>query len=236
MTTISRFTRRTLPHRQFRICVDGLIGIGKTTMLKYLVALMKSDRTFDLPIHFFQAPVDKWMDSYGGIYPTLEDVYNNPDDKDLRVQFQLRVLNTFIERGEMMKHASGIVIEERSLLSVYSFIDVLEQERKMSIKTSLQMKNLINNISRSTRPSDMNFYLTLVDYDECLARIDRRKRPGEDTITETFLRSLYDKRVLNFMNDDIEIDASSSPENIAIEVLEKIKACMKHTCFGYNVY
>jgi len=186
------------------ITIDGNIGAGKSTILKFLkdVANINTD----------PEPVDEWE-------PFLIDMYKNNKDG---FEFQVKVWN---DRCFNQKYNSnGITCIERSPLFQWN---VFTKANYYNGKLSDIQYNLLNDLYNfpSYKP-DLYIYLR-TDPLKCIERIGIRDRNCESDIDTTYITQIHDlhEKTYNEINEykhcvDIE---GKNIEHICNEVLQIIK-------------
>lgn len=171
--------------------------------------LFDIDIPTEILVSGFEEPVEKWENSNDGANPTLKDVYNNPNDPEIQLGFQLRVMNTLIERELSMQKMTGIVIEERSLYHSKSFIHQLIDKESIGAVCGLQLAKTLDLMCEMTTKPMINIFLT-ADYDTLLDRIKNRGRDGEENITKEMLKEHYRNKVIHpSAQISIEIDTTN---------------------------
>lgn len=217
------------------VYLEGNLGVGKSTLLDNLKRELESDRVYSNIINFIflQEPVDLWRKSGG-----LELLYNKKIKSSL---FQMMVLATrstslFSITSQLKRNKWNIIITERSL----KFGDRAFSNLYISDQNEL---NLYNNCAHAIGESfddtlktlDPNFgevyiYLNL-DTDECLTRINTRKRPEEHKLSLHLLNNIEDshKKLMNTIHPLVHINANRNQAEIVDDICNTvIKESLAH--------
>jgi deoxyadenosine/deoxycytidine kinase len=198
------------------ICIEGNIGVGKTTILNKLKELNIN--------YIIPESVDIWQnykdDNNKDIFTLY---YNNPEK--YAYLFQNFVLNSFIENflEYNKKYKNSILIFERSFYSIRNvFIETLYLEKnltkleyKIFNKTFELITNLLNNY-------DIQIIYLQTDPLICMDRIINRKRTGEENITLKYLEKLHKFYEEWLLNNPKVIIIDGNKENLEINELNKI--------------
>lgn len=149
------------------IVIEGLIGSGKTTLLnKY--KLLSND------LDFYEQPLHEWT--------LLESFYSDP--KKYVYPLQEQIINSYEKIFNESKKQT--IVMESSALTAYEVYSKLANE--MGNLTNTELKIIKNKVDQIHKP-DILFYLD-VDPEECLKRIKKRGRKGEEHITLEYLEGL----------------------------------------------
>lgn len=158
------------------ICIEGNIGAGKTTLIRYL------QKKTNYPI--LEEPIDKWINVNG--VDLIKEYYSNP--KRYAYHFQSHVIKTLEQQHLMKPH----VMERGLLSSKYCFTEVLLQSKYLSeIEYKLLESQYLEAFKKLTLPN-LIIYLRS-DPEITLKYIHARNRTGESHITKEYLRSLHEK-------------------------------------------
>jgi deoxyadenosine/deoxycytidine kinase len=125
------------------------------------------------PIHKQSEPVDK--------FTLLESYYKEPFRYAYALQIQVAEAHLEVE-----KILSQPTIFERTIETSVEIFSSMAFEDKMI--TENELKDLSDKLNYST-PVTAFIYID-VDYDNCLERIRRRGRPGEENIKKSYLEKL----------------------------------------------
>jgi deoxyadenosine/deoxycytidine kinase len=117
------------------ICIEGLIGVGKTTMLTLLANSLGEKIKSNTKV--FAEPVDEWQDFGQNRVNLLKLMYDDP--KQYSFQFQNVAFST---KCKQLAGQEGVKIVERSLLAQSKvFIPILLREENI---TELQSEILVS--------------------------------------------------------------------------------------------
>jgi len=120
------------------ICLEGLIGAGKSRLMDEL-------RASQTEWHFLPEPIEKWCNWQGRNY--LEEFY--ADMPNFAATFQHMVMDTFMEQAELFRGmpAGSIVVWERSpyaAVNIFSRlcmeVGYLNQQQYDGLQTDLQVR------------------------------------------------------------------------------------------------
>jgi deoxyadenosine/deoxycytidine kinase len=143
-----------------KICIEGSIGVGKSTLLELL-----KDYGFVIETE----AVEHWT--------LLPHLYSNPS-ANTNALFEIQVICSLASRNQLAQ------ITERSLQStLHVFVPLLiKDEHHLKIIDSVQ------NLVSETEP-DLIIFLDC-DIDEAMERIKKRDRNSENAITKLYLQEL----------------------------------------------
>jgi deoxyadenosine/deoxycytidine kinase len=159
------------------ICVEGNIGAGKSEVLKLL-----QKRGLKVKLE----PTDKWT--------LLEKFYK---DSNYAFSLQLQILTSYADANE------DILYERSAFSALKVFSDLLHDSGQIT-KHQYDLLTLCTMDMIHKEPS-LIIYLQL-DEKECLQRIQKRNREGEDAITLEYLENIS-KKYEKFLKDmeDVEV-------------------------------
>jgi deoxyadenosine/deoxycytidine kinase len=184
------------------ISIQGLIGAGKTTILQALEA------TSPPGYYFLHEPVEEWKKPipYSSM-SFLEAFYCDPEE--LAFVFQIKAFTSRMRTlcdliKKIPEGEKGIIIMDGSMLSDKMYFDTVMKDNCNSIQKKMEMAtyysffDLICTETNSLEKELLHVYSTPED---CLQKIKKRNRPGEEAITLEYLRSLkisQDKMLKDF--------------------------------------
>ena len=148
------------------ICVDGVVGAGKTTLGEIL------SRRLDM--EFFREPVDN--------NPLLEKFYH--DQERYSFPMQIYFLN---KRFKMLKEARnlGDCVMDRSIYGDVIFAKLLEIQGKMSTEEFELYEELLGNMLEHVQRPKLMVYLQ-VSVDTAIQRIQGRGRDYEQAVPRDY--------------------------------------------------
>lgn len=188
--------------KPFVICIDGIIGVGKSTLIENLSSIYKT----------FSEPLEEWT--------LLEDFYKNP--KKFGAAFQLQVLFSQFNQSKLYKNFDVVIIERCSYTSKHVFSKMLIEDGIIdSVEWSIVYDGFFKDLAFSP---DVYIYLE-ISPEIALERIKMRSRNCETTITLKYLKSLEKsyKSFINTLDKVFIIDAFQSKEEIFKQAVEIIK-------------
>lgn len=184
--------------------VDGIIGAGKSTVLK----LLKQNNIC------LEEPVADWGE-------LLENFYE--DINRYAYPFQMQVLLSQKKQYDPVKNSSDdIFIERCPETSRDVFFQMLKEDGFFSDKQI----NVYNDTWKKIAYKVDHHFILHLPIEQAWARIQKRGRKGEDGITLPYLRNL-DKhyRATYENNPDVTwISSLQTPEEIVAEITNKIKS------------
>jgi deoxyadenosine/deoxycytidine kinase len=200
------------------ICVEGNIGVGKSTALR----MLRDDRRQRV----IPEAVDRWQ-------PFADRFYANPHRWALALQ--MAVVETMAARdyrkynddnddnGEDDAEADddddGVVFVERSIASTLLFVERNLRAGYLTTDEAALVRRFAERADMTTTSSRIVHVVLAIDDEECLRRVRARARPMEAGIDIAFLaalRTLHDER---FADAALRIDATRSSSDIADELL-----------------
>lgn len=187
------------------IVVDGIIGAGKSTIIKLIVERLNES---GVNARIIPEPVDNWLKEYdhnGEKKSLLQLFYNDKERWGYHFQTQ-----TFIDRIEKCreiytkyKDSTDIFVMERSILSDRLFMNILNGDGFVS---ELEMANYTSffKMWKELMPFTPDAYIYIrPDLNVCMERIAKRARKSEDLIPEEYLKSLLKQHDIFFDYKDI---------------------------------
>ena len=198
------------------VTIDGLIGAGKSTIMKALHDRAPDKYVLDLE------EVETWM-------PYLNELYV---DNKCAFEFQLRVwldrcwpYDKLLQplKSEVLGGIKTLLVERAPLFQAKVFIDINEENGRISTREAALLREVYQKSYNSWQPNKM-IYLR-ADPQKCLARIKLRHRPSEDAIPIQYLRRMYEihEEISSTIPGIIVIDVEDkTPEEIADEIITKL--------------
>lgn len=173
------------------IVIDGMIGSGKSTLIK---KLSKDYQCFEEPVH-------KWT--------FLKHFYE--DKKKFAFPFQVQVLFSFFDIYEKIKNSKDVIIIERSpSVSKNIFFDLLVEENLITENERLVYNELYQkfNFKESYR------ILLDCDIETSTKRIKNRDRLEETSITKDYIEKLSSKYKSTNIENTLFLDGSLSADHV----------------------
>jgi deoxynucleoside kinase len=182
-----------------RVCVDGSIGAGKTSVLKYIAEHYSDTIEVDLE------PVASWE-------PWLNNMYKSGTGT---FEFQVKV---WLDRCWPKPPSKTLMIERSPLFQTGVFVTANMKNGKISTMQGELLQGMYANVMSVWAP-DVTVYLRC-DPARCAERIVRRGRHSEDNIPISYLKELhtlhemtYDRAVREGMRIHvIDVDDMNVPD------------------------
>lgn len=152
------------------IVVDGVVGVGKTTLME----LLKEEgyRPFPEPV------VDN---------PLLDKFYH--DRKRYSFPLQIFFLNKRFEHIKQAKKAGKKVVMDRSIYGDIIFAKMLKDSGDMTVEEYNIYEELLQNMLEHCQPPKLMVYLR-VSTDEAMRRIQKRGRDFELNVERSYWETL----------------------------------------------
>lgn len=153
------------------ICIDGVVGVGKTTLCKYLCNEIEN-------LTFFAEPVIN--------NPILSDFYK--DQNRWAFALQIFFLN---RRFEMMQEAMDLnnCVMDRSIYGDVIFAKMLYNDGKMSENEYNTYIELFENMTKFITPPKLMVYLK-TNVEDAVRKIQKRNRSYEQDVPLDYWISL----------------------------------------------
>jgi len=181
------------------ICIDGIIGAGKTTLIKSL------NDTYTC----FQEPIHQWT--------LLSNLYS--DMKLYAEPFQYQVLFSQYDQYQSFKNVDGLVLIERSSETSLKVFTKLLKDQGLFSDEAYSVYEKFNGLI-GCKP-DFYIYLDL-DVRSAWRRIQDRDRFEEQNITFDYLSDLkaeYDRFFIGHTNC-LSVDALQPASQVKADVLK----------------
>ena len=171
------------------ISIEGNIGSGKSTLLSHLKQSLSAENVPQ--IIFLQEPVDEWeniKDEQGNTM--IQKFYGDQTKYSFSFQMMAYISRLALLKKSIEENPNAIVITERSLFTdKFVFAKMLYDSKKMeSVEYQIYLRwfdNFVNDY-----PINCTIYVK-TDPDMCHARIARRSRNGESTISLDYLNDCH---------------------------------------------
>jgi deoxyguanosine kinase len=203
------------------ISIEGNIGSGKSTIIKYLKTL-KNDK-----IVFVDEPVDEWQNIKSNGKNALELFYEN--QKDNAFWFQILAYITRLRNllATIEKNPDKLIVTERSIYTdKFVFAKMLYESGNIS-DIEFQTYNYWFDTFREKTKLNYILYVNTKP-EECIKRINTRNRTEEKDIKLEYLQACHEKHLewMQSISDEtiIEIDGHVSIDNIQSNVSQFISS------------
>jgi deoxyadenosine/deoxycytidine kinase len=201
--------------KQINVVVEGSIGAGKSTLIKYMKEL---DKAYN-KIEFYEEPVDQWMNFQG--HNLLQEFYKDPKENAFALQSYINLTKV---KQFVSKTNKPIRLFERSLASSQKcFMPILFKNELLSAKETDILKSWADTLSEwfpNQLKIDKVIYLQ-TNPDKCLERISQRNRSEESNISYEYLVDLHKAHETWISQlSDAEIDVIGVNVSLDFEVLK----------------
>jgi deoxyadenosine/deoxycytidine kinase len=208
------------------ISIDGNIGSGKSTIIKYLQCNFENFLNKNLNICFLQEPVKSWesiidINSEKNI---IQKFYENNEKYSFVFQ-----MNAYISRlSQILKEFNNnydVIITERSIFTDKNvFAKMLYDINKLN-SIEFQVYNKWFD-SFNDKFKNIKIIYIKTSPDICLSRVNKRSRTGEDKINKEYLLNchLYHELWLNNFNKNniVIIDGDVDINNYQFDYFQNI--------------
>ena len=212
-----------------RIAIGGTIGTGKSACINNLSEMLQSDPQIQLTTHSFYEPLSMWTTVRHHLDTTLFQFYKSDKQLDTPIAFQLKVLQSLIDREQKLLSHSGILLVERPLLDTIVFLETLHYYQRIPATIIYQLKELVYTLAHSFPSPDMTIILN-ADPNVALQRIKHRARRGEERLTLEYITHLQIIQRRNNLNHKgtHHIDTThKTPQQVAKDILPLIYEKLK---------
>ncbi|TGZ55613.1 hypothetical protein CRM22_010370 [Opisthorchis felineus] len=168
--------------KRFTVTVEGNIGCGKSTFLRYFDQLSENTEVLQEPLYL-------WKDARG--HNLFELMYK--DSTRWAIPFQAQVLVTLLDR-QLRPQTAPVRLVERSIYSCrYCFVENMHSDGHISVPDYKELDEIFDwAFTKKAGPIDLIVYLR-ASPTTCLDRVRRRNRAGEDSIPLAYLQSLHER-------------------------------------------
>ena len=166
------------------ITIEGNIGIGKSTFLKFLKEECNSIKLQN--IIFLQEPVDEWTKINDNGVTILEKFYKDPKKYAFSFQMMAYISRYAILQKAIEENPNSIIISERCLLTDKNIFAKMLYDSNNIDTCSFQIYNLWFDYFYDKLPKHKHIYLTSSP-ELIKLRIDKRNRAGENNIDFDYL-------------------------------------------------
>lgn len=156
------------------VSILGNIASGKSTLIKELRGIFCKDG--DTSVHMIEEPVDTWK--------MFEDFTANMDEYSFA--FSMEILKSFAEMPVVQSSSDVYIVERNPLDTVHVFGDVLAKNGHLDTHSIDLLKRYSD--SFCWKPDRVVYVDTPAPI--CFDRIEKRARPGEETLTYEYIRAL----------------------------------------------
>ena len=204
------------------IQIEGNIGAGKTTFIKYLHDKLKLKS-----IETIYEPIEEWKDMKG--YDLFKLYYN--DKTQYAELFQTYVLLTTLKKHLLSNFShkdNCIIICERSILAnVYCFAQYLLNINEIRVEFFQMCCDILEKYKSDIIQPDLIIYLKTENINILHSRIKQRNRDSESNISLKYLQDLnqiYDQYIKTFQCPIIKVDINEMDhDNIFQSILDHIR-------------
>lgn len=209
--------------RILRVSIEGNIGSGKSMVLDALAQY--SDDPFWDKWRIVPEPVHEWCHLLGPFYAAFPDT---PARHGLAALLQLTVLSAYARILPQPSEAPLVIMERSPWSSLAVFLPIQDLPPSLG-KAVHQTAHHMREELENCLPAAIIYLRT--DPNTCLQRIHRRQRPGESSVSLTYLQQLhqqYEQEIELFPGPKIIIDADQDPKYVCAAVclaIQQLVAC-----------
>jgi deoxyadenosine/deoxycytidine kinase len=174
---------------QHIISIIGMIGSGKTTMLRTLKSLyLNNDK-----IRFVEEPIHKWT-LLSKFYHAMDNqsLYDADEISLICFNFQLEVLSSYREIYEDFANSDDeiLVLDSNSYVAFYVYSQMLKTNELLSKEHYTKLGQYFHDdiLEKHQYIFGMKTYLLNTDVNDCLFSIKERNRAFENKIDKTYLK------------------------------------------------
>jgi len=197
--------------------IEGNIGSGKTTLIKYLQQLNEN-------IILIEEPLSEWQNIAGENLLEKKNIDMERWGYSFEVYVLITKINNLIKASESYEN-NKIILIERCILSDKAFFDVNVKNGKCNSMENAMFNNLYNFLCENVYPKLEGVIFLDTPVDECLKRMKTRGRKEEEKIDKDYLNTLNDTfcEILQKVNCPIlHVDGKYDVKNGYEETCEKI--------------
>ena len=197
--------------------IEGNIGSGKTTLIKYLQQLNEN-------IILIEEPLSEWQNIAGENLLEKKNIDMERWGYSFEVYVLITKINNLIKASESYEN-NKIILIERCILSDKAFFDVNVKNGKCNSMENAMFNNLYNFLCENVYPKLEGVIFLDTPVDECLKRMKTRGRKEEEKIDKDYLNTLNDTfcEILQQVNCPIlHVDGKYDVKNGYEETCEKI--------------
>jgi deoxyguanosine kinase len=166
------------------ISVEGNIGSGKSTLIKYMKEQLKE--IDNIPVIYLPEPVDIWesIKSEDG-KNMIQKFYENQERYSFAFQMMAYISRLKIFKDAINQYPNAIIITERCLLTDYNIFAKMLYESKKMLKEEYDIYKQWFNYFNEIEINQIIYIKTDPDisYERCV----KRNRTGENTISLEYL-------------------------------------------------
>ena len=209
--------------QDLHICVEGTIGVGKTTILNRLADELQT--VLETPCEILQEPLEKWVEFGKNKVNLLQLMYLDP--VKYGASFQTLACSTKIEQ---LAGKKGVRLVERSLgAQANIFIPILLQQKSLSdinAEILTQLIRVTSNITSGLEPHCIVYLRTSPEV--AINRIRKRGRSEEANISVQYLQQLSDHYDLWLLkNESIPVVVVEAVEMDILKIVQEIMFKLK---------
>lgn len=202
LTVISIATHKKETTNPKIIVIEGIIGSGKSTLVKNLSAHLKS---LGYSVAVALEPVDEWVKS--GL---LQQFYSNKQRFAYLFQTAVFVDQTNVYFDAVNKPVDYVIIE-RSLLSNTIFAELLHEEESMTDLEMRQYSRWAGFWHKTLNISPSHFIYLSPSVETAMTRLRSRGRDGESGISADYQARLKQKHDLLFGKREVKYGKKEVP-------------------------
>jgi thymidylate kinase len=213
--------------RSLRICIDGNIGSGKSTIMDLLFQA--------LPSHWWvmTEPVEYWEDL---LAPFYQAPLRSATKDAVAALLQVQVLCAYAMVTPTQAEAPWVILERGPWSSLSVFLPAQDLPAEME-RVVYDTAHCMSESLHKALPTAV-IYLR-ADPEVCLERVNVRQRQGEEAVSLSYLQTLhsaYETAVDTFAGVCHTVDANRAPAQVLTDVLSIINELVSTEPRPYNFY
>lgn len=160
--------------------IEGNIGSGKTTIIHHMQRLYQD-------VYLVEEPVKDWLNIEG------ENLLSKKNEDISRWGYSFEAYVLITKMNELTKAASSdqkIILIERCMLTDKAFFDVNVQNGLSTPMEIAMFNNLYEFLSKNVYPKMNGIIYLDTPVEECVNRMKKRGREGEQNISAEYLKQL----------------------------------------------
>ena len=189
-----------MSNNNIKICIEGVIGCGKSTLIEELKNYLN---ILDDEFICIKEPIEEWMNMKNEKNKNLFQSYVT-NRKRWSFTFQINAILSKIKQLEEIPQENKMILLERSIYTDYHIFSKLAfDNHDMDINEWNIYQKCFQEIEKNNQNIETDGYIYIQTNPEtCLNRINKRNRKGENKITKEYIYQLYEKHEEWLINNE----------------------------------